>query len=284
MTLLESLVLAVIHGLSRFLPLGAEAHEKLLQQALGWPAAEPVWKSTFAVGSLIALLIFFIHDWVSILSSFFQLLLARKKPMTFDERFTFFLIFCTALPGGGYWYLKEQMGIDPELFPEPFLKGDSSLLLVAGLAAGSGLLWFAGQWSKRTRGLFDLDILDSLIFGLGQCLGAIPGISPATGMASLGLLRNYHLEAATKLIGLFSLPLISFEAGRALSVIDWHSSAPVSGTSWVQWLLSVVVSAAATFFGLRVLSDQIRKNGFGPWIGYRLLVSAVLLGLHFWAA
>lgn len=284
MTLLESLVLAVIHGLSRFLPLGAEAHEKLLQQTLGWPAAEPVWKSTFAVGSLLALLVFFIHDWASILSSFLQLVFGRKKPMTFDERFPFFLIFCTALPAGTYWYLKEQMGMDPELLPEPFFKGDSSLLLLGGMAVGAGLLWFAGQWSKRTRGLFDLDILDSLIFGLGQCLGAIPGLNGSTGMMSLALLRNYHLEAATKLVGLFSLPLVSFEAGRALSVIDWHSSAPISGSSWLQWLLCVAVSAAATFFGLRVLTDQIRKNGYGRWIGYRLLVSVVLLGLHFWAA
>lgn len=277
MTLIESILLALIHGLSRFIPIAGDAHERILEQLLGWPTTDLLWKSSFALGSLLALLIFFIHDWASIFSSFLQVIVARKRPMTFDERFPFFLIFFSVFPGGGYWYLKEQQGIDPEnLFP-----AHSNLLLAAGIFAGTALLFIGERWSKRTRGLFDIDLFDSTVFGAGQCLAALPGMSGSLGMSALSLFRNYHLEAATKLIALFSLPMLSFEAGRMLSALDWAASAPFSGTSWLQWGLSVFVAGAATFISLKVFTDQIRKSGFGRWNAYRILVGTGLIVLHF---
>jgi len=277
MTLIESLLLAVIHGLSRFIPIAGDAHERILEQLLGWPTTDLLWKSSFALGSLLALLVFFIHDWASILSSFIQVIVARKRPMTFDERFPFFLIFFSVLPGGGYWYLKEQQGIDPE----NLLPSHSNLILAAGLFAGAILLLIGERWSKKTRGLFDIDLMDSTVFGAGQCLAALPGITGSLGMSVMSLLRNYHLEAATKLIALFSLPMISFEAGRMLSALDWSARTPFGETTWLQWALSVLVAGAATFVSLRVFTDQIRKSGFGRWVAYRILLGTGLIVLHF---
>jgi undecaprenyl-diphosphatase len=278
MTLIESLVLALLHGLSRFLPIGAEAHERLLGELLSWPAADGLWRSSFALGALGALVLFFIHDWASILSSWIQMMLQRKKPMTFDERFPFFLVFFAALPAGGYWYLNEQLQMDPgRLLGQP-----TELMLGAGMAGGGLLLAFAERWSKRIKGLFDIALLDSMLFGIGQCLSVLPGMSGSVGPMSISLLRNYHLEAATKLIPLFALPLLAFEAGKVLSVMDWSAPQPIAGASWMQWSLCLLVSTAASFLSLRVLTDQIRRTGFGGWIVYRGVVGLALLAAHFW--
>ncbi|MFN7685616.1 MAG: undecaprenyl-diphosphate phosphatase [Oligoflexia bacterium] len=285
MTLVESIVLALIHGLSRFLPVGAEAHSRILEELLSWPVEDPQWHASFAVGSFAALVLFFIHDWASILSSFLQMLFSRKKPMTFDERFPFFLLLFAAIPAAAFWYLKHQMGMTPEqLFASHSYAHSSQtpLLLAGGMMAGALLLVLSERWSKKTRGLFDLQILDSALFGAFFCLGAVPGLDGTLAMISLALLRNYHLEAATKLVPLFCLPVIGFEAGQALSLVDWRGTNPFGGTTWLQWLIAVGVSCGATFLGLKILTEQIRKRGFGTWIGYRFLIGAVLVGLYFW--
>ena len=278
MTLIESLSLALLHGLSRFLPIGSAAHERLLSELLDWPASDALWRSTFALGTLAALVLFFIHDWASILSSLIQMVLQRKKPMTFDERFPFFLVFFAALPAGASWYLNDRM----RMSPEQLFSSSSELMLGAGMLGGGLLLSFAERWSRQIKGLFDIDIIDSLLFGIGQCLSVLPGMGGSVGVMSVSLLRNYHLEAATKLIPLFSLPLLIFDAGHILSVIDWNGASPMPSASWTQWWLCVTLSAGAGFLSLRVLTDQIRKSGFQGWIAYRGLVALVLLGLYFW--
>lgn len=284
MTLIESLVLALIHGLSRFLPLGSEAHEQLLQQLLGWPVADPAWRSSFAIGSLLALLLFFIHDWASIFSSFIQVLL-RKKPMTFDERFPLFLMGSLVLPALGYWYCVHQLGL---VLDAP-TGSPARTATVLAMAGGAVLLWMGERWNRRNKGLFDLNAMDAVLFGIAQCAGVLPGMNPAVGLMIVCLFRNYHLEAATKLVGLFSLPLILMIALGSLGStgdarIDWHSGQPLPGTGWIQWILSVVIAAGATYFGLKVLTDQIRRSGYAGWITYRMVLAALLLGLHLWAA
>lgn len=279
MTLIESLALALIHGLSRFLPIGSEAHEQILHQTLGWPLADPAWRSSFAMGSLLALLVFFIHDWASIFSSFIQVLL-RKKPMTFDERFPLFLMGSLVLPALAYWYGRDQMGLDMD----HLLEARAGITIIASMAAGAALLWTGERWNRRNKGLFDLNATDSVLFGAAQCLGVIPGMNPAVGIMIVCLFRNYHLEAATKLVGLFSLPLILLDAALGYSRVDWHSSQPLPGAGWMQWILSVGIASVAAYFGLRALTEQIRKSGYGGWSTYRMVLAALLLGLHFWAA
>jgi len=277
MTLIETLVLALIHGTARYLPIGSEAIERLFNKILGWPMSDPNWRGSFAMGSLAALLIFFIHDWASILASFIQVLF-RKKPMTFDERFPIFLMLAMLLPAGGYWYVKNQMGVEVSaLIADP-----TGLWVSAGMAAGAFLLWVGERWNRKNKGLFDLNGGDSVLFGAAQSLAFLPGINPSTGTMAISQLRNYHPEAATKLIALFSLPFIAFESMRGFEAVDWRGSEPLAGTSWFHWSLAMGITAVATYFGLRVLTDQIRRNGYGGWVAYRLVIALVLVGLYFW--
>jgi undecaprenyl-diphosphatase len=277
MTLIESLALAALHGFSRFVPISSEAHETLLQRFLHFPSTTPEWRTTFALGALIALLLYFIHDWASILSSLIQVAVYRKKPMTLDERVPFFMLFCMAIPFAGLWLLVRQSGMETlELIRE------SHAHWIAGaLAVSSVLLHLSSRWSKKNKGLFDLGVIDSLLFGVGQAISWIPGVGGTLGILGVSQLRNYHLEAATKIACLMSLPFLGFEALGGVAAIQWGTSEPFSGTSWYQWGFTLLISMGAALLALRVLNDQIRQSGFGRLLVYRIILAAVLTGIPF---
>ena len=172
MTLVESLLLAIIHGFSRFVPVNGEAHEAILSRFLGFPSASPEWIATFALGALLALLLYFIHDWASILSSFIQVVLYRKRPMTLDERLPFFLLLCMGIPFAVLFSLLRRLHLDSLLG----LQLEIQAWLPWSLAGGTLILFLASRWSKRTQGLFNLGMLDSVLFGAGQALSWIPGM------------------------------------------------------------------------------------------------------------
>ena len=84
MTLIESIILAALHGFGRFIPISSDAHTSLLQGFLSFPLPDAAWKTTFALGTLLALILYFIHDWASILSSLIRVVVYRKRPMTLN--------------------------------------------------------------------------------------------------------------------------------------------------------------------------------------------------------
>ena len=272
-TLVESLLLAVIHGFSRFVPVNGEAHEAILNRFLGFPSASPEWIATFALGALLALLLYFIHDWASIFSSFIQVVLYRKRPMTLDERLPFFLLLCMGIPFAVLFSLLRRLHLDSLLG----LQLEIQAWLPWSLAGGTLMLFLASRWSKRTQGLFNLGMLDSVLFGAGQALSWIPGMGGTLGMLGVSQLRNYHLEAATKLACLMSLPFVVFEAWGSRDLVLWGQVEPIPGTSWFQWGLALLASLLAGLFALKTLNEQIRQAGFGKLLAYRIFVLVVIV-------
>jgi undecaprenyl-diphosphatase len=277
MTLLESLALAALHGFSRFVPISSEAHENLLQHFLNFPQSGAEWRTTFALGSLIALTLYFIHDWASIASSLIQVAIYRKRPMTLDERMPFFMLFCMSIPFAGLWYLLRVSGNESL----GALQESYSAWIAGSLALSSVLLHLSNRWSKKNKGLFDLGIFDSSLFGLGQAISWIPGAGGPLGLLVVSQLRNYHLEAATKAACLMSLPFVAFEALNGLQSIQWGAAEAFNGTSWYQWGFALLFAMAFSLLALRVLNEQIRQFGFGRLVIYRLAVAAALAGIQF---
>ena len=145
------------------------------------------------------------------------------------------------------------------------------------LAGGTLMLFLASRWSKRTQGLFNLGMLDSVLFGAGQALSWIPGMGGTLGMLGVSQLRNYHLEAATKLACLMSLPFVVFEAWGSRHLVLWGQVEPIPGTSWFQWGLALLASLLAGLFALKTLNEQIRQAGFGKLLAYRIFVLVVIV-------
>lgn len=277
MTTFQAIVYGIVHGFTELLPLGAGAHRWALSEVLLWPAPDAAVLAGLLGGSALAVFFYFIHDWASILSSFFQIIFFRRKPMTLDERMPFFLLIASA-PSVGLWYYLK--------YGSELAVLDLSPSIIAGSIGGFALLLLLGEsLTRRTKNLFDWNWVDALIVGLFQAAALAPGVGMALGRStaavSAGLLRNYSREAAAKFSLLAALPLLTAE-----TVVTWMEREPLAGsasfqTSWLTFGTTLAVSTVVGLLAIGGLMRGIQRKGFRGYAIYRGVAAAGMVA-YFW--
>ncbi len=270
MSTFQTIVYGIIHGLTRFAPVGTSAHEYLIQHWLGWPSPPEVMQTAYGFAAFLALLIVFRHDWASIAACFLQVVIFRKKPMILDERLPFFLSL-TAIPSIGLWYYLNSHASESSF---------NALTLGLLTAAFAFPLWMSDRWSRKNKGMFDWNLRDALTVGITQASMFAPGGDMMTGAIPGAFVRNYNREAATKYALFATAPILLGISWRFFREIDFHSAQPATDLSW----LSLGVGSLVTlFFATIALGGVMRytqKRGFGAYAGYRLVVAMALLVLY----
>ncbi len=270
MTTFQAIVYAVVHGISEFLPIAPTAHHSAIAYFFDWPLPSPALYGALTLGSLLSVLIFFRHDWASIVSSFLQVLIYRKRPMTLDERLTFFLLI-TSLPAGASWYYLRDVLAQFEWTPP---------LLAASLAGFGILMWIADHFSRRNKGMFDWTSTDALVIGITQTGMLVPGCGRLTGAVIGGLFRNFNREAAAKYAFFASAPALAVTSFLHLQGITVGSQAHAD-ISWLNFVLSVVITLFAGLLAIGGLMKHFQGRGRGQYAVYRLLLAGAI-GAVFW--
>jgi undecaprenyl-diphosphatase len=266
MTTFQALIYGIIAGFSEFLPIGAKAHRLLVPYFVGWPEPPADVMGALYLGSFIAAVVYFAHDWASLISSFIQVIIYRKRPMTLDERLPFFLIAAT-IPTLIVWH---------QLFETVYGVEWGPLMIAGALAATALLLHFSDSFSRRNKAMYDWNWTDSLIVGIAHLGMLVPGADrSASGIIGANL-RNYNREAAAKFIFLCSVP---FLGGKAFL----HLRDTLAGglSQEVSWLTFGVAGAVSLFSGLLAIGGlmsqlQARKT-FKGYAMYRLLLAAAVV-------
>lgn len=273
MTTFQAIIYAIVHGFAEFLPISASAHERLIPYLLNWTDHPPAGALIAALdlGSTLAVLAYFIHDWASIVSGFLQVILFRKKPMTLDERLPLFL-FCTGIPLAiAFFYLKPELEkVDWE-----------NILVVAGvLAAGALPLWLAERSSRKNKGMFDWNWLDAIVVGITGVLMFVPGAGKPEGLMPGALFRNYNREAAAKYTFFAMFPLLVVSCTLSFHEVNFHG-APAADLSWLSFIVATIVTFLTSLLAIGGLMKHVSRNGFGQYVIYRLLVAGAV-AIVFW--
>jgi len=260
MTLFQALIYAALHGFTSILPVSLEAHSALLAHISGWSPPEGSLLGAMHLGCTLALFIFFIHDWASMISSLLQVIIYRKKPMTLDERLPFFLALATIPVLIGY-----QLNITA-LLPE----GLGQPVAVAVLLAAGGLfLSFAESMGKKNKTMFDWTILESLAVAAGNLLALIPGAGRMTGSLAFATLRNFNREAAIKFSLLAGFPVSLY---WTIQILGEHGTGGSGWTEILYFAATTLVAGLATFLGMLGISKSYLINGARGYVGYRIAV------------
>ncbi len=266
MTTFEGIIYALIHGISEFIPVGAHGHEILASKVLGLNSPSAVGAGGLALGAALALLIVFRHDWASMVSSFLQILVFRKYPMTLDERMPFFLLLSCLPAAAAMRALESQIS--------PIVSHPMGATLA--IAAGALLLWIGESLSRRTKNIYDLNIVDAVLVAFSQLGVLVPGLGPLTATLALLLLRNYRLEAAAKYAFFAALPMTIVTAVQNLQSIELSAPQADTTTSWITLSVTVVVTAVFGTLTLGGFMRQIQRKDLGGYVAYRLVAGIAL--------
>lgn len=144
------------------------------------------------------------------------------------------------------------------------------MLIVFGL-----LLGVADRFGKRQKSIDQLSTRDGLLFGLGQALAVIPGVSRSGGTISVGLMLGYSRQAAARYSFLLAIPAVIasglFEF--ATSVRDLPSDLLI-GTA-----IALVASFAVGYSVILVLLKYLARGSFAPFVAWRLIVGVWLIAM-----
>ncbi|NNF16608.1 MAG: undecaprenyl-diphosphate phosphatase [Gammaproteobacteria bacterium] len=263
MSWLQVVVLAVVQGLTEFLPISSSGHLILTPHLLGWNDQGLAFDVAVHLGTLIAVVTYFRNDLSDMLISGMAVVSGKPPtPAAYLLKFVIIATVPTALVG---FFLNDLI--------ELYLRSP----LVIGLTTiGFGvLLWLSDVFKREHRDTGDLTTRDALLIGLAQVLALIPGTSRSGITMTAGLALGLGRKAAARFSFLMAIPIIFLASG--LQVVKLVQS-PLA-TDWLMLGAGVVLSAIAAYLCIRWFLAWIERCGFLPFALYRILLGIVIFVL-----
>ncbi|MBT5072865.1 MAG: undecaprenyl-diphosphate phosphatase [Kordiimonadaceae bacterium] len=268
MTLLQIIVLAVVQGITEFLPISSSGHLILVPALTDWPDQGIMMDVGVHVGTLMAVILYFRKDVGRMFHAFGQMLLLRED-YNHSERHLMLAVVLSTIPiiiiGG----LASKFGI-PDTMRTLEIIGWASIIF------GILLYWYDKKSPVKIK-MADIRYGHALIIGLAQVLSLIPGTSRSgiTMTAARGL--GFSRTCAARFSMLMSIPTIL--AAATLQVINIATSETELQISIVQLLWGAGLSLISALIAISVLMKWLERSSMTPFVIYRVLLGIGLLYL-----
>ena len=264
MTPLQAIVLAVVQGLTEFLPVSSSAHLILVPRFLGWPDQGQVFDLATHVGSLLAVLVYFRAELLRLIAA---------TPRLFSRE---------ALQPGTEASLLLALGIGTVpaalagLFLADFVAGRArDPHLIAWTTLGFGLLLGIADWLGRgSRDEHQVSWAQALLIGVFQAMALVPGTSRSGATITAGRLTGMSRPGAARFSFLLSVPvglLVTLKEG--LDLLHGRGEA-IGGLALA---LGFFVSAATSFVVIAWLLRFLQRRGLMVFVAYRMALGLLLL-------
>ncbi len=263
MDVIQAIALAVLQGLTEFLPVSSSAHLILLPVLAGWEDQGLAFDVAVHVGTLTAVVAYYRKDIFKIVSAWGKSL--AGKGFTEDAKLAWYVILGT-IPVG-------LVGIS---LPDSAELALRSPLVIAGSTIFFALvLWYAEKKAREVRSTITL--VDAIIIGLFQAIAIIPGTSRSGITITAGLLTGLKRTQAARFSFLLSVPVISL-AGmlKGKELYELGESVP-----WGLMALGAVLSAIVAYLSISWFLKLLDKVGMMPFVYYRLVLGIFLFAVFF---
>lgn len=260
MTPLQIIVLAVVQGLTEFLPVSSSAHLILVPKLSDWPDQGLAFDVAVHVGTLSAVVWYFRREVTTMARDWGNSCIRQRQ--IGDSRLAWAVILGSIPVAAAGFLLHDR--VDTVL---------RSPLVIAWTTVGFGvLLWVADFLGQRLRDEHRLGWRDVLFIGIAQALAVVPGTSRSGITMTAGLLMGLTRQAAARFSFLLSIPAILMAGGyKTLRLLDQGHVDWISLTAGA--LLSALTAYACIHWFLRLLD----RLGMLPFVIYRLLLGIGLL-------
>lgn len=266
MSLIEWTVLAIIQGVTEFLPISSSAHLILPSQLFGWTDQGLAFDVAVHVGSLLAVVLYF-HKKISLLIKHWALSIARRE----HEK--------TLAMQAWYVAIGTVPAVIAGLLLASYVENNlRSILVIAFTTTFFGLLlWLADAKSTQLRTLDSLRLKDAIYIGIAQAMALVPGTSRSGITMTLGLSLGFKRVDCAHFSFLLSIPIIL--AAGSLQTVELVQS-PESFDLYAL-LFGTVLSFISAFACIALFLKWIERSSLMPFVVYRLVLGAVLFFVYF---
>jgi undecaprenyl-diphosphatase len=271
MTLIEAIVLAVIQGLTEFIPISSTAHLRIAPALLGWSDPGAAFTAVIQIGTMTAVLVYFWRDIVRIATAMLADLRRGKLATTHDAWMGWMI-------GGG----TIPIVVFGLLFKHAIKTTLRSLYVISTALAVVAVLLAIAEWAIRSRraggrSVDEVDWRDAIVVGFSQACALVPGTSRSGATILGGLCCGLSREAAARFSFLLSIP--SVLAAGVYELVEARYELLASGGQVTNLVVATIVAGLVGYATIPWLLGYLRTRTMWVFIVYRLILAAVLVGL-----
>ncbi|NOZ24017.1 MAG: undecaprenyl-diphosphatase UppP [Planctomycetes bacterium] len=256
MDMLKTIFLAIVQGLTEFLPVSSSGHLVIFEHALHVKRPGLILEVALHLGTLLAIVVVYRREIWGIIRGFFVLIARRNWRENVSGRFAVAIVVGsvpTAAIGLVFKAALERM------FESLTVVGIA--LVVTALALG--LTRYA---KEKNRDAGDVGLLQAVLIGIAQGIAIIPGISRSGSTISCGLLFGVNRETAARYSFLLSIPAI-----LGATVLEARDAA-AQQMNWLPVILGAIVSFGVGYLALRLLLRFVKRGKLHLFAWYCLPV------------
>lgn len=274
MSILHAIIYGLIQGLTEFIPISSTAHLTIAGHLLGDIKNDQEWTAFMAViqlGTLLAVILYFLTDIVSIIRGFItaNLGIIKKRPITPDDRHAAWLgwlVIIGTLP-------VAVLGLALKRVIEgPFTK--DLRVITFGVMFVAVLLVIAEIVGAQKRDLKTIKASDAITVGIAQVFALIPGFSRSGSTICGGLFSGLTRESAARFSFLLSIPAIG-----ASGLLELPKALHSVNTGWPNLIVATIVSGVVGYLSIAFLLRYLQRHTTFLFVGYRLALGLFLIAL-----
>jgi undecaprenyl-diphosphatase len=257
----QAVVLALVQGLSEFLPVSSSGHLVLVPHFFGWPDQGLAFDVAVHVGTLFAVVAYFRRELGSMTRALCVSLAGGG--LSPDGRLAWCVVLGT-IPVG-------LVGLAFGSFIEDKLR--NPLAVATALSFFGLLMWLADRIGRRERDEYSVGWRDALLIGCAQALALVPGTSRSGITMTMGRALGLTREGAARFSFLLAVPGIGMAGAYEFLKL---ATAEGDAADWGPFALGVAVAAVTGYLCIAWLLRVINRIGFAPFAIYRLGVAALI--------
>ncbi len=263
MDILQIIVLALVQGLTEFLPISSSAHLILVPILTGWEDQGLAFDVAVHVGTLTAVVLYFRKE-ISVM--FFAWLASLKGKHSEDSKLAWGVLIGTI-----------PVGLAGLLFKDVISEHLRTPLVIAATTLIFGfLLWYADWSGKRERDEHTMSWKDIIFIGCAQAIALIPGTSRSGITITAGLMLGLTAPAAARFSFLLSIPVIVLAGG--VETLEYLEVASMNDMG--DLITGALISALSAYLCIHYFLMLLERIGMTPFVVYRLILGVVLLSLY----
>ena len=252
MTLWESIVMALVQGVTEFLPVSSSGHLVLTKSLLGIQSPGALWEVTLHLGTLGAVVAVFRRDLRDVIVGFCSGVARRLR----GERWSTIWREMASFRLGCYIVLGTAPAAAIGLGLSDLLEGlfDKPVFSAMMIFVTGEILWLSRPHSMmRTQG--KLELADSLAIGAAQVAALVPGISRSGTTISTGLIIGVSREEAARFSFLLAVPAI-----LGAAILKAHDVSELPDEQILPMIAGIVVTGVSGYIALRLLLRVVKAG------------------------
>jgi undecaprenyl-diphosphatase len=269
MPLHQAVILAIVQGVTEFLPISSSAHLALAPWLFGWEDQGLTFDIALHFGTLLAVLLYFGRDLIQVVGAGFGLRTGTDPDIRDNPKLLWMLIAAT-FPVG-------IAGLTLEKYAETSLRGPWTIgimLIVVGLLMG-----YTEKIAICRKTIAHVSWFDALAVGVSQALAIVPGTSRSGITITTALFRGMDRPSAARFSFLLSTPAIGAAAAKAF--YDLHKAGGIPAGQQDVFVVSMVISAITGLAVIALFLRYLRRSTLRFFIAYRIVFGILIIALAF---